>query len=112
LNDLIIKYLPSAVSIITLLAFSTSLITEVIKDLGFMKKIPTNLVVLVVSIVITVLAYLMYCSANDSIIYWYGVVGAFLGSFIVAYIATYGWDKLHELYLRFKKKKVKDDTIV
>ena len=56
MEKLISEYLPLAGTVVTLLAFLVSLITETIKNLGFLKKIPTNLVVLVLSVLLCIIA--------------------------------------------------------
>lgn len=105
MENLFGQYLPLGIAVISLMAFLVSLIIEVIKNLGFMKKIPTNIVVLALSIVLCIVAYLAYCSICTCKIYWYSIIGSILGGFIVAYISTYGWEKMHTLYLRFQKGK-------
>jgi hypothetical protein len=110
MENLFAQYLPLGIAVISLLAFLVSLITEVIKNLGFMRKIPTNIVVLVLSVGLCLIAYLAYCSICECRIYWYSIIGSILGGFIVAYVATYGWEKLHALYLRFQKQKENENT--
>jgi uncharacterized membrane protein YesL len=105
MGELFSQYIPVAVMMISVLAFLVSIITEVIKDLTVFKKIPTNLVVVVLSLIITVIAYLMCCGIGGFRIYWYGVIGSFFGGFIVAYIATYGWEKFQALWIRYQKQK-------
>jgi hypothetical protein len=105
MNSFISQALPIGIALISILAFIVSLITEVIKNLGFLKRIPTNILVLVLSIIVTIIAYFAYCSYNNCQVYWYTIVGSFFSAFIVAYVATYGWEKLHTLYLRFQKRK-------
>jgi cell shape-determining protein MreD len=99
------EYLPIASTIVAIMAFIVSLITEVIKNLGFLKKVPTNLVVLVLSIILSVLTYLAAASILDFKVYWYGIIGSFLGGFVVNYISTYGWEKFNVLYLRYQGRK-------
>ena len=62
MEKLISEYLPLAGTVVTLLAFLVSLITETIKNLGFLKKIPTNLVVLVLSVLLCIIAYVIAAS--------------------------------------------------
>lgn len=105
MDKLIGEYLPLAGTVITVLAFLVSLITETIKNLGFLKKIPTNLVVLGLSIAISIIAYIAAASHCEYRIKWYGIVGCILGGFIVNYVSTYGWEKFNGLYLRYQKRK-------
>lgn len=105
MEKLISEYLPLAGTVVTLLAFLVSLITETIKNLGFLKKIPTNLVVLVLSVLLCIIAYVIAASVLNYRIYWYGIVGSILGGFIINYVATYGWEKFNSLYLRYQKRR-------
>ena len=95
-------YLPQAMMILGILAFVVSVIIEVIKNVSFLKNIPTDLVVIVLSEVLTVLSFLAYMSYNSIAVTWYLAVGAFIAGFFVAFVAMYGWDKITELYNRFK----------
>ena len=51
-------------AVIGILAFCVSVITQVIKNVGFLSKIPTDALVLVLSIGITVAAYAVYPHDN------------------------------------------------
>ena len=84
-----------------ILAFLVSVITQVTKELKFLRKIPTSLQVTVTSIAITEIANASY---NKIPIEWYCIVGAVVGGFVVAFIAMFGWEKLSDLYGRFRKK--------
>lgn len=95
-------YFPQAMMIIGILAFVVSVIIEVIKNVSFLKNIPTDLVVIVLSEVLTVLSFLAYMSYNSIAVTWYLAVGSFIAGFFVAFVAMYGWDKITELYNRFK----------
>lgn len=95
-------YLPQAMMIVGILAFVVSVIIEVIKNVSFLKNIPTDLVVIVLSEVLTVLLSLAYMSYHGIAVTWYLVVGSFIAGFFVAFVAMYGWDKITELYSRFK----------
>lgn len=95
-------YLPQSMMIVGILAFVVSVIIEVIKNVSFLKNIPTDLVVIVLSEVLTVLSFLAYMSYNSIAVMWYLAVGAFIAGFFVAFVAMYGWDKITELYNRFK----------
>lgn len=95
-------YFPQAMMIVGILAFVVSVIIEVIKNVSFLKNIPTDLVVIVLSEVLTVLSFLAYMSYNSIAVTWYLAVGSFIAGFFVAFVAMYGWDKITELYNRFK----------
>lgn len=83
------------------LAFVVSVITEVIKGIGVFKKIPTDIVVIILSMVLTVVAFFAYAQYASLVVAWYLVVAAIIGGFFVAFIAMHGWSKLKELWTRF-----------
>ena len=83
------------------LAFVVSVITEVIKGIGVLKKIPTDIVVIILSMVLTVVAFFAYAQYAALVVTWYLIVAAIIGGFFVAFITMYGWSKLKELWTRF-----------
>lgn len=83
------------------LAFVVSVITEVIKGIGVLKKIPTDIVVIILSMVLTVVAFFAYAQYAALVVTWYLIVAALICGFFVAFIAMYGWSKLNELWTRF-----------
>lgn len=93
--------LPQLVVAIGALAFVVSVITEVIKGIGVMKKVPTDIVVIILSMVLTVVAFFAYAQYAALAVVWYWVVAALICGFFVAFIAMYGWSKLNELWTRF-----------
>lgn len=84
-------------------AFTVSVVTEVTKNLGFLSRIPTAIQVIVLSVAVCQLAYMVYLSYRQQHVVWYGPVIALFFSFYVAFLSMYGWEKLMELWNRFKK---------
>lgn len=93
------------IAVIGVLAFIVSLITQVFKGVGVLSKLPTDILVLVLSIGITVTAFMAYMQYIQQVIIWYMIIAAILAGFIVAFVAMYGWEKLSELWKRFYKGK-------
>jgi|GEM_PF-2539747 len=83
------------------LAFMVSLITEVTKDVGPLKKMPTDLQVILLGVLLSELAMAAYVDAQGLILAWYMPVLALPAGFIVAFVARYGWTAFHELKGRF-----------
>ena len=88
-------------AVIGALAFMVSVITQVFKGVGALSKIPTDILVFVLSIGITVVAFVAYMQYIQMTILWYMILAAIMAGFIVAFIAMYGWEKLSELWKRF-----------
>ena len=90
-------------TVIGVLAFTVSVITEVTKSVSFLNKIPTDIQVLVTSILLSVISVVVYVQMNKAEMVWYYIVGAIILGFFVAFIAMFGWEKLTTMYARFKK---------
>lgn len=91
--------------IVGLLAFAVSMITQVIKGIGIFSKIPTDILVFLLSIVLTIFAFVAYMQYSNQPIIWYMVCAAVIFGFMVAFIAMFGWGKAAELWKRFYKRK-------
>lgn len=109
INVLIAEYLPVLILIIGVMAFLVSAVVQAIKNVGFLKRIPTDAVVIVLSIAFAVLALYAYAAIAVIVVPWYGVVGAIVLGFVVAFIAMFGWGKIRSLYLRFTDPEKWDD---
>jgi len=101
MTSLTVESLSQLMVAIGALAFVVSVITEVIKGIGVLKKIPTDIVVIVLSMILTVVAFFAYAQYVSLVVAWYLVVAAIICGFFVAFIAMYGWDKINELWNRF-----------
>jgi hypothetical protein len=87
--------LSTILSIVGVLVVLTNIITQVLKK-ALWDKLPTNILVVIISMVLTMAAFFFYCQTNAVTIMWYGVVGAIVLGFLVAYAAMFGFDKLKE----------------
>ena len=87
----IFEYATIVLSAMVLLVFATTIIVEVIK--GLFKRVPTNIVAVVVSLIVTVLAVWILCTALGIPVLWYYWAGAVLLGIFVAYAAMFGFDK-------------------
>lgn len=90
-------------AVIGILAFLVSVVTQVFKGVGILSMIPTDALVLVLSIGITVSAFVAYMQYIQMTILWYMILAAILAGFIVAFVSMYGWEKLTELWKRMSK---------
>lgn len=102
--EVLTQYTMYGFMVIGVLAFIVSLITQVIKEMPGLSKIQTNAVALVVSIVVTVLAVVVFCIIIRTQLLWYYMVGAVIAAFIVYIVATSGWEKIAEMRSRTKYK--------
>ena len=90
-------------TIIGAMATFVTIVTELTKTWGFLDRIPTSLQVLAVSMLVSVLSVVIYVQMQKAEMVWYYIVGAIVLGWIVAYVSMYGWEKLTEMWGRFKK---------
>lgn len=98
-----ISNVSTIIAVIGALAFIVSCITQVFKGVGVLSKLPTDILVLVLSVGLTATAFVAYMQYVQMAILWYMVVAAVIVGFIVAFVAMYGWEKFSELWKRFNK---------
>ena len=94
----------SILAVIGALAFMVSIITQVFKGVGVLSNIPTDILVFVLSIGLTVMAFVAYMQYIQQVILWYMVLASIMAGFIVAFVAMFGWEKFSELWKRFNKE--------
>lgn len=82
-------------SIIGALVVLTNIIVQVLKKVTW-EKMPTNILVIVISMVLTLAAFFAYCQIKTIAVAWYTVVAAIVLGFLVAYAAMFGFDKIKE----------------
>lgn len=84
-----------AISIIGVLMMLTNIIVQVVKKVTW-GKLPTNILAIIVSMALTLVAFFAYCQINAITVVWYMVVAAVVLGFLVSYAAMFGFDKLKE----------------
>lgn len=86
--------------IVMLISFAVNIIVQLTK--GFV-PIPTKLWAIIVSAFVMVAVMYIGATYGAMQIDFAVIAASLLGSFIVAYIAMYGFDTLKDLWQRFKK---------
>ncbi|MEY8317771.1 hypothetical protein AALB19_10725 [Oscillospiraceae bacterium 50-58] len=89
-------------TVVGVLVALTNIIVQVVKKVTW-EKMPTNILVLVVSLVLTLVAFFAVCQIKEIAVVWYMVVAAVVLAFMVAYAAMFGYDKLVEILNQQKK---------
>lgn len=95
----LLTYLLMAIGIT---AFLVSGITQVIKEMPFLKKFQTNAVALVVALILCPVEVIVACQYFSITITWYYVFASFIAAFIVYLVSTGGWEKVMEMWNRTK----------
>lgn len=83
------------------LAALVMIVTEMIKDLWVIGRVPTKLTALVVSFVVVAGAMAACLDMTDTAFRWWYLVAAFFAAFIVGYLSMNSWDTLYEIWRRF-----------
>ena len=85
------------------LVFAVNIIVEVIKK-NF-AKIPTSLLATIVSLAVTLIAFLAWASIKGFGIAWYHIAGVLILGLFVAYAAMFGFDKFKQALEKLKTLK-------
>lgn len=103
----LVEYISYLSIIVALICTLTSIVTEITKEIGVLKMIPTAAQVTTTSILITTLTFVSYASIKALTIKWYYIFASVVCGIFIAYITMYGWDKLIARFKEFYKKDLK-----
>ena len=96
-------YASLALFVVGVLTALTNIVVEVFK--GLFPKLPTAILVFVISVALTALALLIACSVLEITVMWYYGAGALILGIVVAYAAMGNFDKLKEIVERLQAYK-------
>lgn len=94
---------------IGLLAVTVSVITEGLKAIPKLNAMPTKLLVYLVALVLTPLAYIAAMAWYKRPIEWFVVFACFIAAFFVAKVSMNGWEDIVEIAKRCIPKKHLED---
>lgn len=94
--------LSSILTIVGILVVLTNIVVQVLKKATW-GKLPTNILAIIVSMVLTLVAFFAYCQIKAIGVVWYMVVAAVVLGFLVSYAAMFGFDKLKEALAQINK---------
>lgn len=100
--NLFMEYASWVLFALYVLVLIVNVIVEVVKRLF---PIPTDLVVFVVSVAVSVLALFIAAEILRITVMWHYAVGAVVLGVFVAYAAMFGFDKFNEVLARLKEYK-------
>lgn len=88
----IVYLVPIVFGLMLLVNIITDVLKKVAKDI-----IPINLMVLVLSIAVTIVALFIYLSIRSIMLAWWMIPIAIMVGFFVAYAAMFGFDKFQQM---------------
>lgn len=89
---------------ISVCAFVTTLVTEGLKSISMIDRLPTKLVVYSVAVALTTPIFCAMMAFMKQPVEWFAIFASFLSSFVVAKVSMTGWDDVTELSNRLFKK--------
>ena len=95
--------LSTILTIVGILVVLTNIVVQVLKKATW-EKLPTNILAIIVSMVLTLVAFFAYCQIKAIAVVWYMVVAAVVLGFLVSYAAMFGFDKLKEALTQIGKQ--------
>lgn len=98
--SVIMQYISYLLVAIGVMAFVVSTVTQVVKSWPGLDKLPTSVVVIVLSLVLCPVTFVALMAWMDREITWYMVFACMIGAFIVALVAMDGWERLKEIWDR------------
>jgi hypothetical protein len=105
LINAVLEYGSIILGIMFALTTAVQLIVEVVKRL--VPRVPTDLVVFLVSIALAVLMLFIGAEVLQITVMWYYAVGAVILGIFVAYAAMFGFDKFTEAWEKLQYYKMK-----
>lgn len=94
------------IAFIGAMAFIVSVITEALKKWAwFDRKVPTELTVIILSIILCPACQAGLAAYYGAAIEWFMVFASFIAAFIVALVSMDGWERVTELAEKLIKKK-------
>lgn len=101
MNELL-QYAAYVLVAIGVMAFVVSVITQVIKELPWLKLVPTAVVVIMLSLTLCPAALVALMAWLSQPITWYLIFACMIAAFIVALVAMDGWERVAEIWQRTK----------
>lgn len=95
--------LSTILTIVGILVVLTNIVVQVLKKATW-GKLPTNILAIIVSMGLTLVAFFAYCQIKAIAVVWYMVVAAVVLGFLVSYAAMFGFDKLKEALAQIGKQ--------
>lgn len=101
---MILENVTTLIFIAGVICFAVSVITQITKNLPVLKRIPTDLQVLILCIAATLCVYFAYVQIAQFPVTWYFVVGMVVLGFVLALVTTKGWNYVVDIFKKFQYK--------
>lgn len=97
-------YIPIIILAIGIMAAIVSVVTEGLKFFEGLNKMPTQVLVIIVSMVITPATFIAIMAWYKQPIEWFMVFASFIAAFFIALVSMNGWDSITSIINRCIKK--------
>lgn len=103
--SLLTQYAAWILTAIGIMAFVVSVITQVIKEIPALNKLPTSVVVIALSLALCPIAFVAMMTWQKQPIGWQMIFACMIAAFVVALVSMGGWEKVSEIWNRTKYNK-------
>lgn len=103
--EMSMQFLSSVLIVIGIAAFVVSMITQVVKEMPYLAKLPTNAVALMISLIICPLIVIVVCQYLKIVMEWYHIFASIMAAFVVYLVSTGGWERVHKIWERTRYEK-------
>lgn len=100
--NILMQYASYILIAIGAMAFLVSVITQLIKELPWFKKVPTAVLVFVLALVLCPVSFLALMAWMSEPVTWYMMFACMMAAFIVALVALDGWERIKSIWDRTK----------
>lgn len=97
------EYLNYIIIIFSILVGIVNIFVQIIKQFTY-KVLPTRVLTVLASIVLSICTVFVAAEFIHFKIFWYHIVGGFIGGIIVSYAAMYGFDEVYKNFWDTIKK--------
>ena len=101
---MILENVTTLIFIAGVICFAVSVITQITKNLPGIRRIPTDLQVLVLCIAATICTYFAYVQIAQFPVTWYFIIGMIVLGFVLALVTTKGWNYVVDIFKKFQYK--------
>lgn len=94
-----VSYLLIAIAVVCTLV---TIVTEFTKEIGVLKKIPTDLQVFMTSMIVCIISFFVFLAYMKIKFQWYYLVAVIFAALFIAILCARGWKYVFSIWKRFR----------